>query len=107
MLTAIRNLLGVGGKPAKERRRLPSAGPCPSIGASLVKRNVVMKVTESPSTEFWSWLVLSGWREVRMSKNKRKYVAAPAGAFVKLARAATHERETLYRRMLGPMSVSQ
>jgi hypothetical protein len=107
MLTAIRNLLGVGGKPAKERRRLPPPGHCPAIGASLVKRNVVMKVTESPSNEFWSWLVLAGWREVRMSKNKRKYIAAPAGAFARLSKATTQDREALYRRMLGPMTTIQ
>lgn len=106
MLAAIRSLLGVGGKPARERRRLPPAGRCPSIGASLVRRDVVMKVTQSPTPEFWNWLVLAGWREVRMSKNRRKYNAAPTGAFAKLAKAATQEREALCEKILAQMPLN-
>jgi hypothetical protein len=104
MLAAIRNMLGIGGKPARERRRLPPPGRCPSIGASLVRRDVVMKVTQSPTPEFWNWLTLYGWREVRMSKNRRKYHAMPTGAFAKLAKAATQEREALCEKMLGAMA---
>jgi len=77
------------------------------VGASIVKRNVVMKVTEPMSSEFWDWLVLSGWREVRMSKNRRKYNAVPNSAFGKLAHVAAQERDALYRRMLGPMTTSK
>jgi hypothetical protein len=107
MLKTLRDMLLGGGKPAKERRRLAAPGPCPSVGASIAKRNVVMKVTEPISSEFWDWLVLSGWREVRMSKNRRKYTAVPNSAFGKLAHVAAQERDGLYRRMLGPMTTSK
>jgi hypothetical protein len=106
MLNALRNLFR-GGKPARERRRTPPAGPCPPIGASLVKRDVVMKVTEPMQPEFWDWLVLSGWREVRLSRNRRKYIAAPPGAFRRLARAVSQDRDTLYQKMLGPMTTGK
>ncbi len=85
---------------------MPSPGPCPSVGASIVKRRVVMKVTEPVSSELWDWLVLVGWREVRMSRNRRKYRPVPDSAFGKLVRVAANEREALYRRMLGPMTSS-
>jgi hypothetical protein len=101
MLMRLREMFLGGGKPKKERRRLPPPGPCPSMGASIVKRNVLMKVTEPVSAEFWDWLVLSGWREVRMSRNRRKYTPLPNSAFAKLARVDTQERDTLYRRMLA------
>lgn len=104
MLKALRSLLPGGGKPAKERRRLAPPGPRPSIGASIVKRNIVMKVTEPITDEFWNWLILSGWREVRMSKNRRKYTIVPGSAFGKLAHVAAQERDALYRQMLGPMT---
>ena len=107
MLKTLRNMLLGGGKPAKERRRLASPGPCPSVGASIVKRNVVMKVTEPISSEFWDWLVLSGWREVRMSKNRRKYQSVPVSAFNKLAHVAVREREATYQQMLGPLTSSK
>lgn len=104
MLKTLRELFFGGGKPRKERRRLPPPGPCPTMGASIVKRNVLMKVTEPVAAEFWDWLVLSGWREVRMSRNRRKYTPLPNSAFAKLARVAVHERDALYRRMLGSMT---
>ena len=93
-----------GGKPGRERRRLPPPGPCPTMGASIVRSNVLMKVTEPIEPEFWDWLVLSGWREVRMSRNRRKYLPLPKSAFGKLARVAVHERDALCQRMLGSLS---
>lgn len=105
MLNMLRGFLG-SGKPARERRRVPPPGQRPNIGASLVKRNVVMKVTQPISDEFWDWLVLAGWREVRMSKNRRKYVMAPVSALPTLARASAQERDAIYEQMLGPMTTA-
>jgi hypothetical protein len=106
MLNALRNLFR-GGKPAKDRRRTPPAGSCPPIGASLVKNGVVMKVTEPVQPEFWDWLVLSGWREVRLSRNRRKYVAAPPAAFRRLSRAVSQDRDMVYKKLLGPMTTGK
>jgi len=103
MLKTLRNLL-LGGKPFNERRRLPPPGSCPNIGASVVKDTFVMKVTEPVSAEFWDWLVLSGWREVRMARNRRKYIRIPASAFGKLARVSSREREVLWSRMFDVMA---
>lgn len=101
MLSTLRNLFAGGGKPAKERRRLPAAGPCPNPGASVVRRNLAMKVTEPISREFWDWLVLVGWREVRMAKNRRRYKTLPADTFGRLARATPAMRDALYRELIG------
>lgn len=103
MLTALRKLLGGSGKPATERRRLPTPGPCPAIGASIVKGDFVMRVSEPMAQEFWDWLVLSGWREVRMAKNRRKYRRVPASAFGKLAHVRPQHREALWARMQDAM----
>jgi hypothetical protein len=105
MLKTLKSML-LGGKPARERRQLPPPGPCPNIGASLVKDTVVMRVSEPVSEEFWNWLVLSGWREVRMTKNRRKYTRIPASAFGKLARVSSREREVLWARMLSAVEKS-
>jgi hypothetical protein len=66
-----------------------------------------MKVTHSPTPEYWNWLVQAGWREVRMAKNRRKYTAVPTGAFAKLAKAATQERDALSQRMLARKSAGK
>jgi hypothetical protein len=100
MLKTLRKVLFGGSRPRKERRRLPPPGPCPAMGASIVKRNVLMKVSEPVSPDFWGWLVLSGWREVRMSRNRRKYIVLPGSAFPKLARVPAHGRDALCQRML-------
>lgn len=102
MLQKLRNMLLGGGKPAVERRRVPRPGPCPNVGASIVRRKWVMKITEPISQDFWDWLVLSGWREVRMSKNKRRYEALPADTLAKLRRSSAREREMLHSNLLGP-----
>ena len=100
MLNILRNMLPGGGKPTKERRRLPAPGPRPNLGASIVNRDVVIRINEPISDEFWDWLVLSGWREVRMSKNRRKYKTMPSTAIRKLAHVTAQERDALYQRML-------
>lgn len=60
-----------------------------------------MKVTEPLSPEFWDWLVLAGWREVRMSKNRRRYETLPSDTLRKLKQCPASERELLHRRLVA------
>jgi hypothetical protein len=102
VLQKLRNMLLGGGKPANERRRLPRPGPRPNVGASVVRGRALIKLTDPISQEFWEWMVLAGWREVRMSKNKRRYEPMPADTLRKLMRSPPQEWEAIHQDMFGP-----
>lgn len=104
MLQILRKILPGGGKPAHERRRLPPPGPCPNVGATIVRRAALIKIGEPLGPELWNWLVLAGWREVRMSRNRRRYVPLPADALRRLARCRPEERELVHQRLLAGAS---
>jgi hypothetical protein len=103
VLQRLRSML-LGGRPAEDRRRLPRPGSCPNVGASLVRGKSVMKLTDPISQEFWEWLVLAGWREVRMAKNKRRYEPLPPNTLRTLLRSAREDRELLHQQLIGPQT---
>jgi len=89
-----------GGKPSVERRRVSAAGKAPKIGAYVAKKDLVIKITDSITTEMWEWFVLMGWREISMRTNRRKLVVLPQNAYAKLAKANSAERELIYNQMM-------
>jgi hypothetical protein len=101
MLQTLRNMFLSGKKPAHERRRLPRPGPCPNMGASVVRGRSVMKITDPITQEFWDWLVLAGWREVRMTKNKRSYDPLPPDTLRTLLRSPRREWEAVHQQLVG------
>ncbi len=103
MLQMLRKLLPGGGKPAHERRRLAPSGPCPRVGATIVRRGVQMRISESISTELWNWLLLAGWREVRMSRNRRHYREVPPDTLHRLVLCGHEEWESAHRELLGDL----
>ena len=82
--------------PVQDRRQEPLPGPCPEVGAAIVRRDMVMKISEPISPALWEWLVRLGWREVKLSTNRRQYHRAPSGTFARLASAAPEQRELIY-----------
>lgn len=99
MLNKIKVML-FGGKPNVERRRVPRAGAAPKNGAHISKNNLVIKVTDSISTDLWDWFVLMGWREVSMRNNRRKMTMLPQDTYSKIAKADLAEREVIYRELI-------
>jgi hypothetical protein len=99
MLNKLKVML-FGGKPSVERRRVPSAGNAPKVGAYIAKKDLVIKITDTITTEMWEWFVLMGWREISMRTNRRKLVILPQNAYAKLAKAGVAERELIYNQMM-------
>jgi len=94
-------ILVFGGKPSKERRRLPRAGKPPAINAYIAKQQTTMKITAPVNQELWDWLVLMGWREFEIKSNRRKIRRLDDRVFSKLAQADQQDREAIYREILG------
>ena len=101
MLGGLMQVLFRRGKPAKERRRLPLAGPCPDVGANICSRNAVMKVAYPLPQDLWDWLVLMGWREASAKPERRHYKRLPETAITTLMLADRAEREGVYRDLIG------
>lgn len=99
MLNKLKVML-FGGKPSVERRRVSSAGRAPKVGAYIAKKDLVIKITDTITTEMWEWFVLMGWREISMRTNRRKLVVLPQNAYAKLAKAGVAERELIYNQMM-------
>jgi hypothetical protein len=89
------------GKPARERRRLPSAGRCPDVGTKICRRNMVMTVTDPLQKDLWDWLVLMGWREATAKPERRHYRRLPETAMRTLVRTDRAEREGVYQDLIG------
>lgn len=96
MLRRLKNFL-LGGKPEKERRRLPPPGELPMAGRYIAMQNLLMRISEPIPSELWDWLVLMNWRETRMANNKRRYFRLPDDTISKLAQASQMELEAIYQ----------
>ena len=59
-----------------------------------------MQVTDPMPRELWDWMVLSGWRNVPVAKDRRQSVDLPARTLKDLIDAAPTERDALHARIL-------
>lgn len=100
MFSALKALI-FGGKPSKERRRLPHAKKPPAKETYIAKQQIAIKVTEKMSPDLWDWFVLMGWREVDIKTNRRKIRRLHDDTFAKLAQATSAEREVLHRNLFN------
>ncbi|MBS1145377.1 MAG: hypothetical protein H6R14_2783 [Proteobacteria bacterium] len=101
MLGGLMQSLFRGGKPARERRRLPAAGRCPDVGKKICRRNMVMTVTDPMQPDLWDWLVLMGWRESSAKPERRRYTRLPETAMKTLIYTDRADREGVYRELIG------
>lgn len=99
MLNKLKVML-FGGKPDVERRRVARPGKAPKIGAHISRQNMVIKITDSISTDLWEWFVLMGWREVSMRTNRRKMTMLPQSTYATIANVALSEREATYKKLI-------
>ncbi|MEZ5659246.1 MAG: hypothetical protein R3E83_12170 [Burkholderiaceae bacterium] len=90
-----RRLIGI-----RSRRAIEAPGPPPQAGSMLHFSGVRMRVSDTPSAEFWAWLVLMGWRECRYPGDRRQYEDLPESAFEALAVRNGASREAVYHQLM-------
>ncbi len=100
MFNALKVLI-FGGKPSKERRRLPRARKIPAQETYITKQQIAIKVTEKMSQNLWDWFVLLGWREIDITTNRRKIRRLHDDTFAKFAQATAPEREVLHQNLFN------
>ena len=96
MKDLFRNLLSI-----RQKRRPAPVGGVPAVGVSIIRGDVKMTVTDPISRDLWSWMVLSGWRNVPVKNDRRQYVELPDGLLKQLIDAAPTERDAVHARIMA------
>lgn len=91
----------------RQKRRAPSAGPVPSVGSFIIRKDIRMAVTQPIPHDLWSWMVLSDWRTVPVKKDRRKSMELPASALQELISAPPGARDAVHARILTQARVSR
>lgn len=84
----------------RTKRQAPPVGPLPKEGAFIMCGSLKMQVTHPMPRELWDWMVLSGWRNVPVTKDRRQSVDLPERTLKDLMDAAPNERDALHARIL-------
>ena len=74
--------------------------PLPPVGATIIRGQVRMAITQPVPRELWDWLVLSGWRNLPVKKDRRQGLTVPEGALQELIDADPQERNRAHARIL-------
>lgn len=91
---SFRTLVGI-----RQVRQLPPAGEKPSVGSSLVRDQLRLRVKYAIDDDLWRWLASKGWRVMPLHNNRRRYKVVPERVFIKLASADPAEREEIDARL--------
>ncbi len=91
---SFRTLVGI-----RQVRQLPPAGEKPSVGSSLVRDQLRLRVKYAMDDDLWRWLASKGWRVMPLRNNRRRYKVVPERVFIKLASADPAEREEIDARL--------
>ena len=92
---AIRNVLNI-----RKERELPPAGPMPTIGSSIVRDRLRIRLKYPINAEQWEFFTKRGWRTADMRKDRRRYMSVPDKILVKLLDRSGVERESLHNRLI-------
>lgn len=92
---AIRNVLNI-----RKARELPPAGPMPTIGSSIVRERLRIRLKYPINAEQWEFFTKRGWRTADMRKDRRRYMSVPDKILVKLLDRSGVERESLHNRLI-------
>ncbi|WP_210545882.1 hypothetical protein [Rhodoferax sp. PAMC 29310] len=90
----LRTLAGV-----RQVRQVPPARERPSVGSSIVRGPLRLRVKYAMDDEFWGWLASKGWRPMHLHNNRRRYQVVPEKVFIKLAGDDLAEREEIDGRL--------
>lgn len=92
MMDRLRTLTGI-----RRVRQVAPAREKPSVGSSIVRDRLRIRVKYAIDDEFWRWLASKGWRPMLLHNNRRRYVVVPERIFIKLHTADLAEREDVDR----------
>lgn len=98
----IRTLLNI-----RTKREMPPVGPKPRAGRRITLGRHRMLVTSAPPDDLWFFLSLQGWREVAITRDRRRYVDMPRASMDLLARSQGTEREVRYQQLLAQAARNQ
>ncbi len=84
----------------RTKRQLPPVGPLPKVGTAIMCGSLKMQVTHPMPRELWDWMVLSGWRNLPVTKDRRQSVDLPERTLKELIDAAPNDRDALHARIL-------
>lgn len=101
MKNFIRNALSI-----RKKRTAPPVGHKPAVGSFIILGDTKMEVTHPLSQDLWSWMVLSGWRNVPVKEDRRQYTMWPKNALVQLMQSAPAERDACHARLLEALKNS-
>jgi hypothetical protein len=88
MFDSLRTLVGI-----RRVRQVTPAREKPSVGSSIVRDQLRIRVKYAIDDEFWRWLASKGWRPMPLKNNRRRYKVVPERIFIKLLAADLAERE--------------
>jgi hypothetical protein len=72
-------------------REIPSESSKPGFGAKLVCGDIRMTVRSGMTDQLWRWLLDTGWREVAVRPDRRRYKDIPTTFVTRLIDAVTNE----------------
>lgn len=96
MLDLLRTLFRI-----RKTRQVPSSGPMPKLGSTLVRQGVKMKVSQPMDPELWDWLQLSGWRVSTVRNDRRKSIVLPSDAMARLLAVDADERGKVHAQLIS------
>ena len=99
MFDRLRTLVGI-----RRVRHVAPAREKPSVGASLVRDHLRIRVKYAIDDELWDWLASKGWRLMPLHNNRRRYTVVPERLFIKLISADLAGRESIDRRLVRSQS---
>lgn len=99
MIDFFRTLFGI-----RKKRKLLPATARPQIGATIVRRNVKIKVSQPCDPALWDWMLLSGWRVNPMRNDRRVCVSLPRDAIDQLNAAGVDKWAKVHDRLLKSVS---
>lgn len=91
----LRNLFAI-----RAKRKLPPVGRTPKVGAYLMSGDLKLQITQPVTRELWEWLVLSGWRNVPVAKDRRRTRDLPEETLEQLLEAPPAQRDALLARIV-------
>jgi hypothetical protein len=81
-------------------RALPPPGPQPTVGSSIVRGTLRIRLKVPIDSEQWAWFSGLGWRTTDMRADRRRYLCVEDKALLKLLDADNEKRDRMHAQLL-------
>lgn len=81
-------------------RALPPPGPQPTVGSSIVRGSLRIRLKVPIDNEQWEWFSKLGWRTTDMRTDRRRYMCVEDRALQKLLDADKEKRDRMHAQLL-------